>query len=242
MARRLQTDSLSVKRSKAERSDRTRNAIIETARQLFTRKGYAATSTEELIKRAGTSRGGLYHHFRDKEDVFCAVFERVQREAYKRALAVMAAEPDPWKRLIRASLEYVDASMEPSFQQIVILDGPSVLSRPLLDNLQDNSGALPLGQGMLRMCIQESMDNGIIEPEHAWALAYLISGALENVSRVIAMSPEGLKQTNRKILAAAFVRFIERLRIDQPGRKRMRGKGMRGKKIKKTSNRAKPAS
>jgi len=27
----------------------------------------------------------------------------------------MAAEPDPWKRLIRASLEYVDASMEPSF-------------------------------------------------------------------------------------------------------------------------------
>jgi AcrR family transcriptional regulator len=218
MARRLQTDSLSVKRSKAERSDRTRNAIIETARQLFTRKGYAATSTEELIKRAGTSRGGLYHHFRDKEDVFCAVFERVQREAYKRALAV-ATEPDPWKRLIRASLEYVDASMDPSFQQIVILDGPSVLSRPLLDNLQENSGALPLGQGMLRMCLQESMDNGIIEPERAWALAYLISGALENISRVIAMSPEGLKQVNRKILASAFVRFIERLRIDRPDRK-----------------------
>jgi hypothetical protein len=127
--------------------------------------------------------------------------------------------------------------MEPSFQQIVILDGPSVLSRPLLDNLQDNAGALPLGQGMLRMCLQESMDNGVIEPERAWALAYLISGALENISRVIAMSPEGLKQTNRKILAAAFVRFIERLRIDKAGRKRTRGR-----RLKKPSNRAKPAS
>src|SRR5260370_29676650 len=106
MARRLQTDSLSVKQSKAERSDRTRNAIIETARQLFTRKGYAATSTEELIKRAGTSRGGLYHHFRDKEDVFCAGFEQVEREAYKRALAVTPTGPDPWKQLIQRYLEY----------------------------------------------------------------------------------------------------------------------------------------
>jgi len=72
---------------------------------------------------------------------------------------------------------------------------------------------------MLRMCLQESMDNGVIEPERAWALAYLISGALENISRVIAMTPERDKQTNRKILAAAFVRFIERLQIDKSDRK-----------------------
>jgi AraC-like DNA-binding protein len=55
----------------------------------------------------------------------------------------------------------------------------------------------------------------VSDPQSAWALAYLISGALENISRVIAMSPDGLKQVNRKILAAAFVRFIERLRIDK---------------------------
>jgi len=62
----------------------------------------------------------------------------------------------------------VDASMENRrSSRIVVLDGPSVLSRPLLDNLQDNAGALPLGQGMLRMCVQESMDNGI-SSRRAW--------------------------------------------------------------------------
>ena len=221
MARRIQTDNLSVKRSRVERSDRTKNAIIETARQLFTRNGYASTSTEELIKRARSSRGGLYHHFRDKEDVFCAVFERVQREAYKRTLAVMAAEPDPWKRLVRACLEYIDASMEPSFQQIVIRDGPSVLTRVRLDQVQANAGALPLGEGMLRMSLQEAMDAGIIEPEPAWSLGFLISGLVEVVSRVIAMSSDRDQQANRKILAAAFVRLLERLRIDTLDKKRI---------------------
>jgi AcrR family transcriptional regulator len=78
MTRPVQTDSLSVKRSKAERTDRTRNRIIDAARLLFTKKGFLGTGTEELIRNARTSRGALYHHFRDKEDVFCAVFEPVQ--------------------------------------------------------------------------------------------------------------------------------------------------------------------
>jgi AcrR family transcriptional regulator len=218
--RRLQTDSLSVKRT--ERSDRTKNRIIESARLLFTRNGFAGTSTEELIKRAGTSRGALYHHFRDKEDVFCAVFERVQRDAYKRAIAVAGKEPDPWKRLTRICLEYIDAAMDPSFQRIVVLDGPSVLSRPRLDRLQENVGALPLGEGVIRLCIQEAMDSGIINGEPAWALGYLISGAVENVTRVIAMSAEKDKQANKKVLTATLVRLLERMRLRPP--RKLRGR------------------
>jgi hypothetical protein len=117
-------------------------------------------------------------------------------------------------------LEYIEASLEPSFQRIVILDGPSVLSRPRLDALQANVGALPLGEGVLRMCIQEAMDSGIIGREPAWALGYIVSGALENVTRVIAMSAENLKAPNRKILTTALVRFLDRMRINQvTGRK-----------------------
>ena len=98
-----------------------------------------------------------------------------------------------------------------------------MLSRPRLDALQANVGALPLGEGVLRMCIQEAMDTGIIARERAWALGYIVSGALENVTRVIAMSAEDLKAPNRKILTSALVRFLERTRVDRVTARKPKG-------------------
>src|SRR3546814_5083905 len=53
---------------KAEQSDRTRATLLSVARTLFAEAGYAGTSTEEVVQRAGVTRGALYHHFRDKRD------------------------------------------------------------------------------------------------------------------------------------------------------------------------------
>ena len=55
----------------------TRRALLDTARRLFTRDGFQATRTEEIVEQAGLTRGALYHHFRDKEDLFRAVHEEV---------------------------------------------------------------------------------------------------------------------------------------------------------------------
>lgn len=48
----------------------TRQRIIECARELFTRKGYAEVSIDEVMARAGLTRGGFYNHFDNKEDLF----------------------------------------------------------------------------------------------------------------------------------------------------------------------------
>ena len=54
--------------TKAEQADKTRRALRAAARTLFTTQGYVATSTEEIARRAGMTRGALYYHFRDKAD------------------------------------------------------------------------------------------------------------------------------------------------------------------------------
>ena len=43
--------------------------IIETATELFAKKGYEKTTIEEIIRETGCSKGGFYHHFKSKDEV-----------------------------------------------------------------------------------------------------------------------------------------------------------------------------
>ena len=72
---------MNVKRTKhAERSEATRRALISAARPLFAERGFAGVGTEEIVRAAGVTRGALYHQFRDKQELFAAVFEVVEAE------------------------------------------------------------------------------------------------------------------------------------------------------------------
>ncbi|MBD3920476.1 TetR/AcrR family transcriptional regulator [Paenibacillus sp. PR3] len=48
----------------------TKQRIVDCARALFSQKGYAATSIQDICKAAGCSKGGVYHHFANKEGLF----------------------------------------------------------------------------------------------------------------------------------------------------------------------------
>ena len=70
----MHTDSTNVKRgSKAAQSEATRAKLVKVARRLFAKRGYSAVGTEEVVKKAGVTRGALYHQFDDKKDLFRAV-------------------------------------------------------------------------------------------------------------------------------------------------------------------------
>lgn len=57
------------------RSLDTRQDLLEAARQIFARAGFEIARIEEIARVAGKTRGAFYAHFRDKEDIFLAVFE-----------------------------------------------------------------------------------------------------------------------------------------------------------------------
>lgn len=62
---------------------KTRAKIIDAARRQFNSFGYEATTIDDIMARAGLSRGGFYHHFTSKEDVFAEAVMSFLRQTFQ---------------------------------------------------------------------------------------------------------------------------------------------------------------
>ncbi|TBR38979.1 MULTISPECIES: TetR/AcrR family transcriptional regulator [Dyella] len=62
----------------AAHKQKTRDRIVECARELFNRRGFAEVSIDEIMQRAGLTRGGFYNHFRAKEELFAEAIAAYQ--------------------------------------------------------------------------------------------------------------------------------------------------------------------
>ncbi|HUF85499.1 MAG TPA: helix-turn-helix domain-containing protein, partial [Acidimicrobiia bacterium] len=107
------------RRTQAERSATTRAALLAAGRALFGERGFAGTSREQIVERAGVTRGALYHHFAGKEDLFRTVFEEIEREMTDHLTKVALDAPDPLEALRVGCREFLDIAMAPAVQRIV---------------------------------------------------------------------------------------------------------------------------
>src|SRR6187200_2340230 len=62
--------------NQSERSERSRQQILDASLRLFSHRGYGATSVSDIAEGAGLSKGNVYHHFPDKETIFRALIDR----------------------------------------------------------------------------------------------------------------------------------------------------------------------
>lgn len=88
-----------VRRSK-EDALATRNQLLDAAERVFLAQGVAGTSLNDIALAAGTTRGAIYWHFRDKADLFNAMMDRVVMplQAAMESVAASAAD-DPLPHL-----------------------------------------------------------------------------------------------------------------------------------------------
>ncbi|HEX8075495.1 MAG TPA: TetR/AcrR family transcriptional regulator [Thermoleophilaceae bacterium] len=86
--------------TQAERSARTRSALLESAARGLSRYGYGNLVLEQVARDAGYTRGALYHQFRDKEDLALAVIEWVDETWRREVDEPVEQEPDPVAALI----------------------------------------------------------------------------------------------------------------------------------------------
>jgi AcrR family transcriptional regulator len=86
--------------TQAERSARARSALLESAARGLSRYGYGNLVLEQVAREAGYTRGALYHHFDDKEDLARAVVEWVDQTWRREVGRLVDEQPDPVAALI----------------------------------------------------------------------------------------------------------------------------------------------
>lgn len=141
-------ESKDLPRSNRDRTEKTRAALMQAARALFVDKGYAETSTPEIVAAAGITRGALYHHFEDKRALFRAI---VTDEALAVADAIERQTPDglsPIDALLKGSTAYLDAMRVPGRTRLLLIEGPSVLGLAEMKKLDDENAARTLRDGL----------------------------------------------------------------------------------------------
>lgn len=92
------------RRTQAERSAETRAALLRAAVSSLVEVGYAHTTTAEVAKRAGVSRGAQSHHFATKEDLVVGAIEHVFAEREAGFVSAFETLP-PEKRTLTQAVE-----------------------------------------------------------------------------------------------------------------------------------------
>jgi AcrR family transcriptional regulator len=195
---------LTPRRTQAERSEATRGALLQAARELFTEQGFAATSRDEIAEAAGVTRGALYHHFSSKEGLFRAVVEQLEEEMTNHVAEVAMATPDPAAQLRLGSLAFLDACLDPAVRRIVLLEAPAVLGWDQWREIDERYGL-----ALLTHAVQAAIDAGQLAPAAVGPLAHMLLGALNEAALMVATAKQPRRA--RKEVGQALEGLLDRL-------------------------------
>jgi AcrR family transcriptional regulator len=189
----------------AKKPSQNHMKLLAAARELFVEKGYAETGTEEIVKRAGVTRGALYHQFSDKRDLFQALFlsvlDEVALELFEQTMSEITDDKDD---LVVGTKIMLDLFSRPDIKQIVLLDGPVVLGWGTWRDLQ-----APLHRALLTHALEHLVDEGLLRKQPLEPLADLIAGSVMQAGLAIANAEDAAKA--HKIYSKSLKQLLEPL-------------------------------
>ena len=99
-----------IKQSPKMPAEVRREQLMVAARELFVKKGYRDTTTEEIARRAKVTKGALYYHFKSKEDIMCGLVKHLMNKHFERLEQAIGGNRSP-AEMLRFLLE--DAGFGP---------------------------------------------------------------------------------------------------------------------------------
>ena len=170
---------------RAEKAEATRARLIDIAADLFGRRGYEVTSIEEVLERAGVSKGALYHHFPSKEALFEAVYRTGEQLSMEEVAKAAMKETEPLDMLRAGCQAWLDLVMDPHVQRVALIDGPAVLGWQRWREIDEEYAF-----GLTKKALQAAADAGSIRAENVDMLAHMALAMLGEAAMLIARAED----------------------------------------------------
>lgn len=153
--------------------------ILETAQDIFARKGYRDTAMDEIASESQTSKGGLYFHFPNKQTIFVALLNQMAALLLSRVQQAMENEPDLAKKgdvALQTVLHTFGA--HPRLTRLFLIEAPGAGHEFNAKLLEMHASFTALIQSY----IKEAQAIGLIDPELDTQLASIAwFGAINEV-------------------------------------------------------------
>jgi AcrR family transcriptional regulator len=192
---------------RSQHAEATRRAVLDAARSLFGRKGYAQASVDEIADAALVTKGAVYHHFANKEALFRAVYAEVESDAQARALHAADPESPPVDQIVAMMGAYLDAALDLEIRRITLIDGPAIVGHE-----PDESAAQQPAYLAVRAFLATSMKNGQLIELDPDTLADLVGGLAWVAGLLIARA--GDPDATRAALGQAVTAMLRGLAPD----------------------------
>lgn len=178
---------------------------MTAARELFAERGYQAVPADEIVRAAGVTRGALYHHYSDKQGLFRAVVEEIERELTVEVQQAFGESPDLMSGMLNATQVFLTACMRDEVRQISLTDAPAVLGWAVWREIEAEYGL-----GLLVGMLEKAVEDGVIEPQPVRTLAQLSLSAVMEAARMIADAedPERVGAEVQQVLGGWFASLL----------------------------------
>lgn len=193
------------KNKKELASFHTTNNLIMIARQHFSAYGYENTSLEAIAAEAKMTRGAVYHHFKNKKNLFKAVLAQVQHEVGLNVEKEAETSEDLWEQLILGCVGFVEAATLESNKRILLIEAPNVLEWSQWKKIDDENSVLLLEEQLLTV-----QQKGLLIDFDIHMIAHMISGALNDLSISLAEADT----VNKKLIYEAIAYLLKGFRRD----------------------------
>lgn len=152
-------------------AEERKNEILDAADELFGKKGFDGTSTNDILEKVGIARGTLYHHFKSKEEIMDALIGRYSDRLLGAAKEVAADKTIPLvDRIIRVVMsmklnsgsseeimEHIhrpqNALMHQKIQKIIINGLTPILSEIICEGIEQGVFSTPYPYECMEMVV-----------------------------------------------------------------------------------------
>ena len=95
------------KTTRQSMAEATRDKLVRVAHDLFSQQGYAQTSLDTIVTKAQMSKGAVYHHFKNKQQVYAACYE-YQAQQVAQYIAQTPPTDDAWQDALNQCQAFLD--------------------------------------------------------------------------------------------------------------------------------------